>query len=251
VLDSTLKVLFCPDLHAPYHHTRAWDCFLDVAQRWMPDVCIVLGDFGDFASVSSYVRDPRTALPLHDEVAGMNAELDRLDRALKRAQCRTKFYLHGNHEQRLSAYTQRLAPELWPYVSVDDMLKLDKRRWKSLPYKSSLGFGKLRVSHDVGRAGINAARQSVQDVGKSIVIGHTHRLQVSYQGNQTGERHVGATLGWLGDPERIDYRHRDLVRRDWSHGFGFARFDASGNFWLVPVPIIGGRCVVEGEIYGK
>lgn len=247
---DTLKVLFVPDLHAPYHHAASWNCMLDVAEKWMPDVCVVLGDFGDFASVSTYIRDPRTALSLADEVVGINAELDRLDRALKRGRCRTKYFLLGNHEQRLAAYTQRLAPELWPYVGVEDMLKLDKRRWRVTQYKDSLPFGKLRISHDVGRAGVNAARQSVQDVAKSIVIGHTHRLQVHYQGNQTGERHVGASLGWLGDPERIDYRHRDLVRRDWQHGFGFARFNASGNFWLVPVPIIGGRCVVEGEVYG-
>lgn len=248
---GTLKTLILPDLHAPYHHEAAWACVLDVAEHWMPDVCIVLGDFGDFASVSSFVKDPRTSLSLADEVAGVNTELDRLDRALKRGRCRTKRFLLGNHEARLEAYTHRMAPELWPYVNVEDMLRLAKRRWDVTQYKDSYGIGKLRVSHDVGRAGINAARQSVQDVGKSIAFGHTHRLQVSYQGNQTGERHVGATFGWLGDPERIDYRHRDLVRRDWSHGFGTGRFDASGNFWLTAVPIIGGRAVVEGEAYGR
>lgn len=248
---ETLKMLLVPDCHIPYHHDAAWNCVLDVAEHWMPDVCVVLGDFGDFASVSSYVKDPRTARSLADEVEGVNAELDRLDRALKRGRCRTKFFLLGNHEARLASYTTKLAPELWPYVSVEDMLRLEKRRWRVTQYKASLGFGKLRLSHDVGRAGVNAARQSVQDVGKSIAFGHTHRLQVSYQGNQTGERHVGATFGWLGDPERIDYRHRDLVRRDWSHGFGTARFDGGGNFWLAPVPIVGGRAIVEGGVYGQ
>lgn len=248
-MSNSLKVLFCPDTHIPYHHEKSWQCFLAVAEGWRPDVCVVLGDFGDFASVSTYVKDPRTALSLADEVDGVNDALDSLDKALKRGGCKTKYYLLGNHEDRLFRYTQKLAPELWPYVSIADMLKLEKRRWREVPYKSSLGFGKLRVSHDVGRAGVNAARQSVQDVGKSIVIGHTHRLAIAYQGNQTGERHLGATLGWLGDPEAIDYRHRDLVRRDWQHGFGFARFDAMGNFWLTPVPIIGGKCIVEGVSY--
>ena len=105
------------------------------------------------------------------------------------------------------------------------------------------------MTHDVGRAGANAARQSLLDVGENIAFGHTHRIQVVYQGTVAGRRLVGATLGWLGDADAIDYRHRDSVRRDSAHGFGVAHMRADGVFWLQAVPIIEGACVVDGVEY--
>jgi len=251
VAADCFRLLILPDVHAPYHSARAWACVLDVAQRWHPDGCVQLGDFGSFDSVSSHDHDPKKVLPLEEETAGCNTALDQLDRALKRGGCvrGNRWMLEGNHETRIDRYCQRLAPELRFATDWREMLHLDRRGWRVLPYKESLAFGELRLTHDVGRAGVNAARQSLQDVGTNIVFGHTHRLQVVYQGTQAGKRHVGATLGWLGDPEAIDYRHRDLVRRDWQHGFGVAYFLASGEFWLQAVPIVGGRCVIDGVIY--
>lgn len=245
------RLLILPDVHAPYHHVPAWACVLDVAERWRPDGCIQLGDFGSFDSVSSHPHDPKRTLPLDQEVAGCNAALDQLGRALKRGGCvrSNRWILEGNHEVRIDRYAQNLAPELRPFIDWREMLHLDRRGWRVLPYKETLQFGELRLSHDFGRAGVNAARQALVDVGTNVVFGHTHRLQVIYQGTQAGKRHVGATLGWLGDAEAIDYRHRDLVRRDWQLGFGVAYFLASGEFWLQAVPIVGGRCVIDGVVY--
>lgn len=248
---NVFKLLILPDCHAPYHDRRAWTCALAVARGWGLDGCVQLGDFGSWDSVSSHPHDPKKTLPLDQEAAGCNAALDELDAALKAGGCArgNRWLLEGNHEVRVSRYVQSLAPELQPFIDWRDMLHLDRRGWKTLPYKESLLLGELRLSHDFGRAGVNAARASLIDVGANIVFGHTHRLQVMYQGQQCGKRRVGATLGWLGDAEAIDYRHRDLVRRDWQHGFGVAHFLASGEFWLQAVPIVGGRCVVDGRVY--
>lgn len=250
--ENTFRMLIVPDCHVPYHHAGAWACVLDVAKRWRPDACVQLGDFASFDSVSSHDHDPKKVRNLEEEVEGCNQALNQLDRALKAGGCsrHNKWFLEGNHCTRIDRYVLKLAPEVRPFIDWRDMLHLDQRGWRVLPYKESLALGELRLTHDVGRAGVNAARQSLQDVGTNIVFGHTHRLQVVYQGTQAGKRHVGATLGWLGDPEAIDYRHRDLVRRDWQHGFGVVYFLASGEFWLQAVPIVGGRCVIDGVIYG-
>lgn len=248
---DTLKALLIPDVHAPYHHAKAWSCTLEVVAGWRPDVIVQVGDFNSFDSVSSHDHDPRHVLTLEEELAGANAALDQLDRAARRGGVArgNKWMLEGNHETRLDRYALRLAPELRPFVDWRDALKLDRRGWRTLPYKSSLELGKLRITHDVGRAGVNAARQSLLDTGYNVAFGHTHRLQVVYQGQLSGERHVGATLGWLGDHNKIDYRHRDLVKRDWQHGLGVAHFLASGEFWLQAVPIVRGRCVIDGAVY--
>jgi predicted phosphodiesterase len=251
VSSETWKLLILPDVHTPYHHRRAWATALAVVRGWRPDAVVQLGDFSSFDSVSSHPQDPALVLPLDQEVAGANAALDELDAA-----CRdggvprdARWLLEGNHEVRVSRYAQRLAPELRPFIDWHDMLRLHQRGWQTRSYKESLRIGELTLTHDVGRAGVHAARQSLLDLGHNIAFGHTHRLQVVYQGQVSGKRHVGATLGWLGDPEAIDYRHADMVKRDWQHGFGVVHFVDGKLFWLTAVPIVDGTAVVDGVVY--
>jgi hypothetical protein len=243
------RVFILPDLHAPYHDKQAFACALRVIAGGGWDRVVCLGDFADFAAVSSHPKDPARLLPFDQEVTSVNRALDQLDGACKAGKVTSKDYVEGNHETRLARFVLKIAPELRTFVDWRDMLHLDKRRWTLTAYKESLQIGELRISHDFGRAGVNAAREACRDMGHSVAFGHTHRMQVHYQGQLDGSRHVGATLGWLGDPEAIDYRHKDAVRRDSIHGFGTVSLLDSGLFWLQAIPIINGRAVVDGEVY--
>jgi predicted phosphodiesterase len=243
------RYFLLPDTHAPYHHPVAFGCALRVVAAGGYDGVVCLGDFADFAAVSAHPKDPSRLLPFDAEVKGVNAALDQLDAACRAGGVREKLYLEGNHETRLARYVLAMAPELRTFVDWRDMLHLDKRRWQMTPYKESIQLGDLRLSHDFGRAGVNAARESCRDMGHSVAFGHTHRMQVHYQGQLDGGRHVGATLGWLGDPEAIDYRHKDAIRRDSIHGFGDVCVVDDNHFWLQAVPIVGGRAVVDGVVY--
>lgn len=247
-MSELTKILVCPDVHAPYHSEEAFDCFLRVAKGWKPDGCVVVGDFADFCEVSSHPKDPKRRIPFSLEVAGVNKALDRLDAALGR-NC-WGVYLQGNHETRLERFVADKAPVLHGVVkSWDELLKLQERGWEVIPYKESLEIGALRITHDIGRAGVNSARASLLDAGANIIFGHTHRLIVHYQGQLYGNPHVGLTCGWLGDPMAIDYRHRDAVRRDSIHGFSVVHMLDNGTFWAQAVPIIEGRAVVDGVLY--
>jgi predicted phosphodiesterase len=251
--EPTTRLFIIPDVHTPYHHVGAWRTTLSALRGFRPDFVVQLGDFSSFDSVSSHPQDPTLVLPLDKEIAGSNAALDELDLACRDAGTprNQRWLLEGNHETRVTRYVQKLAPELRPFIDWRDMLHLDRRGWQTIDYKRSLRIGKMLLTHDVGRAGVHAARQSLLDVGDNIVFGHTHRMQVVYQGQTTGDRHVGATLGWLGDPEAIDYRHADMVKRDWQHGFGVAHILDSGAFWLQAIPIVNGLAVVDGVVYGE
>lgn len=247
-MSKTTKILICPDLHAPYHSAEAFGCFLRVAKGWKPDGCVVLGDFADFCEVSSHPKDPKRRIPFMKEVDGANLALDQLDKALGRNCWGT--YLQGNHETRLERFVADKAPVLHGVVkSWDELLRLGERGWEVIPYKQSLELGSLRITHDVGRAGVNSARASMMDTGANILFGHTHRLITHYQGQLYGNPHVGMTCGWLGDPDAIDYRHRDSVRRDSIHGFSVIHMLDDGTFWAQAIPIIEGRAVVDGVIY--
>lgn len=247
-MSRTTKILICPDVHAPYHSRKAWACFLRVARGWKPDGCVALGDFGDFCEVSSHPKDPKKRIPFSREVAGVNTALDELDAALG-WNCWGEF-LQGNHETRLERYVADKAPVLDGIVrSWDELLRLQERGWNVVPYKESIQIGQLRLTHDVGRAGVNSARASLLDTGANIAFGHTHRLIAHYQGQLFGNPHVGITCGWLGDPMAIDYRHRDSVCRDSIHGFATVHMLKNGTFWITPVPIIEGQAVVDGVLY--
>lgn len=238
-----------PDVHAPYHDSRAFGCALAVIGSGAYDGVCCLGDFSDFNAVSSHPKSALVRLGWQEEVQGCNAALDRLDRACKAGGVKRKKFLEGNHETRLERLILAIKPELRTFNDWRDLLHMAKRRWQVTSYKESIWLGKLRLSHDFGRAGVNAAREACRDVGESVAFGHTHRLQVHYQGTVSGPRHVGATLGWLGDPEAIDYRHKDAVRRDSIHGFGTVDLLPSGEFWLQAVAIVDGRCIVDGTLF--
>ena len=208
----------------------------------------MLGDFADFCEVSSHPKDPKRRIPFSREVAGVNTALDQLDEALG-LDC-WGVYLQGNHETRLERFVADKAPVLdGIYRPWDELLRLAERGWEVVPYKESVQIGELRATHDVGRAGVNAARASLLDTGANILFGHTHRLVAHYQGQLWGNPHVGMTCGWLGDPLAIDYRHRDSVCRDSIHGFATVHMKDDGIFWATPTPIINGQAVVDGVLY--
>jgi hypothetical protein len=210
---------------------------------------VCLGDFADFNDVSAHPKSAAVRLGFNDELKAVSTALDELDAACKAGGVKRKLFLEGNHETRLERLILKMAPQLLGIVDWRHLLQMDQRRWQVTAYKESIWLGKLRLSHDFGRAGVNAAREACRDVGESVGFGHTHRLQVHYQGTVAGPRHVGATLGWGGDPEAIDYRHKDAVRRDSIHGFGTVDLLRDGQFWLNAIPVINGKAIVDGVFY--
>lgn len=239
------RVLIVPDTHVPYEDGRAWNLMLKCARDWKPDTIVILGDFGDFYSVSSHDKRPDRVRLLDDEVASINVRLTELD-GLNASE---KYFIAGNHEDRLERYLTQKAPELFNLVKVRDLFKLDSRGWKYTPYKQSLKLGKLNLTHDCGNAGGQAHTKALGTFQHNIVIGHTHRMSVAYEGNAAGESHVGAMFGWLGDVKGIDYMHQVQALRGWQLGFGVGWMEESGVVHLAPVPMVNYACVLEGKLY--
>ncbi len=242
------RVLIIPDSHVPYHDVRAWELLLRVAKDFKPQHTIVLGDFGDCYQVSSHDKDPKRATMMDEEVEAVNAELRRLEAAVKGSK---KVFIEGNHEFRVIRYLQQKAPELINIISIPKLFKLHEHGWKHVPYRSSHKHGHMYYTHDVGASGKGAAAKSATALGRNVVIGHVHRAEMVVQGTLDGERHVGFSFGWLGDKEQIDYMQRDKVSKDWTLGFGVGYFDTETQFTTMSfVPILPGyHCVLHGKKY--
>lgn len=240
---SLERILFIPDCHRPYHSKASWALMLRAAKKFKPHRIVVLGDFGDFYCTSQHTKNPNRARNLETEVDSCNEGLDELD-ALG---AKFKHFVQGNHEENLERYLANKAPELFNMVSIKKLFRLKERGWTYTPYRQALKIGKMNVTHETGSAGAAAHTKSMEAFQGNCVIGHTHRMSVSYAGNAKGETHVGAMFGWLGDPESAEYMH-NIQKRHWTHGFGLGWMEKSGIVHLQAVPIVKGRCLVNGEI---
>jgi len=240
------RVLIIPDCHIPYHNKKAWNLVLKVAKKWNPDVCVVLGDWVDFYSVSSHQKTLERR-NFKQEISLANKEMDKLDKALGNST--KKVYIAGNHENRLERYLMDKAPDLLDFVKPEELLKLGVRNWEYVSYRRDFKIGNLYLTHDIGHAGKNAAFRAADVYQANIVTGHTHRMIYVAQGNIKGRIFISTSFGWLGDWKQAEYMHRAKSVTDWTLGFGVAYIENDGTSHIRPIPIIKGKCVVDGKIY--
>ncbi len=238
-------VLIVPDVHIPYNDPRAWSLLLKVGKAFKPTYIIVLGDFGDFYAVSDFTKDPNRATQLDVEIQSCNEHLYQLD-ALG---AKHKYFIAGNHCNRLERYLRTKAPELFTMVKVEQLFKLKARGWNYTPYREDVKIGLVYFTHDIGQTGRTAAYKTLDVYQHSIVTGHTHRLIYVVEGNATGAAILSTQFGWLGDVKQVDYMHRIKASKDWALGFGVGYLRTNGIMHLSPVPIVDYTVVVNGELY--
>lgn len=240
------RILFIPDCHIPYNDKLMWKLLMKVAGEFQPEILVILGDFADFYAVSDHDKNPNRVRQLEFEAVAVNKHLDELDRLRS---VKSKIFVKGNHEWRLERYLMRRAPELFNLVSVDELFHLRHRGWNVVNYMDDAKLGKLYVTHDTGRTGKYAHIASQADYETNCVIGHTHHMGFVIANNAQGKPHVGASFGWLGDFEKIDYMHRAKARRAWAHGMGIGYLEpSSGSVFLTPLPVVLNSVCLEGSL---
>jgi predicted phosphodiesterase len=238
------KLLFVPDSHVPYEDKKAFNLLLKAGAAFKPDRIIIIGDFADFYAVSSHSKNPNRRHDIQWEIEQVKARL----KDLGRLGASRKYYVAGNHEDRLSRYLMDKAPALFNSVKIPEILNLREMGWEYTEYKDSLALGKLNITHDTGNCGPYAHYRAQEVFQGNVVIGHTHRLGYAVVGNAKGKPHVGAMLGWLGDFNQVDYMHKVQALRSWAHGFGIGYMEPNGIVHVQPVPIVEGKVIIEGKL---
>ncbi len=232
--------LIVPDVHVPYHDKRAWKLLLHVAQELQPQIIITLGDFIDCKSVTGHGLKPKErALLLVDELHAGKRALEALYECAPKAR---KYFIEGNHENRIARYLEKNAPALEGMFSLREELGINSNY---IPYGDYLRIDRMHFTHDLGKAGPTAHRSAREEVGGNVVIGHTHRMGIEYGPKITGT-HVSANFGWLGGPEAdVDYNKRLRQACSTVLGFGIGfRCTVSKLWWLNAIPIIKNKCIV-------
>lgn len=239
-------VFALPDVHIPYHDERALQCALNLGsvylQQFAPERRIVLinGDLVDFYEVSAHRQVPGRGKATMYEIEQANHWLDGIERLFSGARV---VFTEGNHESRFTRYILDRAPKLFGMLSVDKLLRISERGWQFVPYMAQHAFiGDCLVSHEIGYCGKYALNHTSTSSKSKTITGHTHRAGLVCGGDVHGEPQWSASFGWLGLVDNIDYKHRAMALREWSHGCGTAYVDHNGRMHVPAIHTIRDGC---------
>lgn len=235
------------DIHAPLENKRSLDVILNVCSDLKPSGLIQMGDFGDVGLLSSHTKAKPSEKSLRQEQQGVV----RVRKAFDDVGFSWKKITLGNHEDRIPRYLMSKAPELFEFLDPDKLFGFSENGWEVTPFKAHTTIGKMTFTHciDPSMTGINAVRQSGFLAGKSIVIGHVHRMQLEYFGKITGKHFVAHCPGWVGSDKAAEYLSKAKIWSQWQQGFTLGYVEGDGVVHLHPVPIVNGRAVVNGKAY--
>lgn len=239
------RILFIPDTHAPYHNKCAFDLVIKAAKSFKPTTIVIMGDFADFYSVSSFNKNPKRKLQMEYEINETNTLLDKLD-SLK---AKKKIYVAGNHEHRLERFMWSQAPALDGLIDIRSIFKLKERGYTYVPYRDHYKLGKVYITHDIGATSRNSAHKVIDTYQHSAVTGHTHRIMYAVEADGLGEPILSAQFGWLGDIKQVDYAHKIIATKAYVLGFGVGWMDKEGIVYVQPVPIVHNKCCIGGKVF--
>lgn len=244
---SWTRYLVLNDLHGPYADQQLLALVLRFAQQLRPaiDSVVLLGDIADCGSVSRFPGEPKDP-----RLSRLQTELD-FDRALLR-RIRSLFprqrmwWFLGNHEHRLEKYLLQKAPALYGMFDIGCLAK--DLGMTVVPYRGLRAIGHLTLLHGetIRAHSAYTARAVYDQLGTSVMFGHTHRGGSYYRTDA-----LGVTRGaW----ENFCCCKFDLpyltTPPNWQQGFSLVDVDEGkrGRFHVTPIPVVqhefmyGGQC---------
>ena len=109
-------------------------------------------------------------------------------------------------------------------------------------------LGNMRFTHGMWTSKYHANKH-LQEIGKNVCYGHTHKTQTQFQNQALAEPIMAYGLGTLGDKSPGYMRNRPS---NWINQFAvFYHEPKTGKFNLYPINIIKGEFIWNGKIYGK
>ncbi len=255
---SAKKILVIPDLHITYKGSpeggvdeKALKVLFKSIPIIKPDEVILIGDVGEWESVSRfrYVNKKRPPLeyqlPLIDkEAKAVNKFLDDLQGTL--AKCgttlRTITIVEGNHEVWLRNFCNEY-PYLKDQYLPENLLQTKPREIKYIPYGEYIRRGKLWLYHGGHYSGVNHTRAHALNLGASVMYGHVHDYQIHKVQHLDGV-HGAWSIGCLCKMNKPFLKGRPT---NWSHNFAVVHVEGGGDFSVDVIDILNGRAWVWGE----
>lgn len=246
-VEGVSRVVILSDMQIPYEDGQAVDQALQVIDSINADLVILNGDIDDCYAISDFDKDPdkaQAAIP--ETVRRVQALLDCLEG-------RRVIWLDGNHEDRwrrllwggsptgllmLREYAKAAGIDIDlvnPRLSFEKLHNLTERGILHYPYSHRLYLAEnnLVVTHGkyVSRHSGQSAKRTMEWLGRSCVVGHTHRMGnhlVTQDGVMYGAWENGCLCQL--EPEYDD-------APNWQQGFSVVKVNGP-EFHVIQVPII-------------
>lgn len=245
-----------PDLQIPYHDRKALKALIGYIGDTQPDEVVMIGDVLDFPQPSRWNKDTRGEFEgsIYQDVALAKRQLFEPLRAVYDG----PVYVHeGNHDERPRVYLDKYSPALSGTHAFDlDVLcdfaeygiKMADQFHEVAPgWVSTHGHvGGIRVNQIAGNTAMGAAKK----FGKSVIMGHTHRLGIishtTGYGGKVQQTLTGVEVGNLMDQKLAGYLKGGTA--NWQRGFAELEIDGRTVTPSI-VPITGNRFAVDGKTW--
>jgi len=261
--DSRL-IVFVGDQQAPFHDKKLHETFLSFLAEEKPEEGILIGDTMDFPVISRHPSEPHTAATTQECID--SAYLIIRD-YVQSSEGTYWTKLAGNHDERIRRTIIDNVPDLYDLKRADEdtsifdvgyLLRLDELGVEFINPEGSYKHSQVNVSPNlaarhgwVARKGSGASALATLDhLGYSIVVGHTHRQsrvhKTSYNidGKPTTLTAVetGCMCSIVGG---LGY----AVNPDWQQGFATANVFGDGSFTIDLATFVDNKLYWRGKRY--
>jgi hypothetical protein len=210
----------------------------------------LIGDTLDLNSLSAHEPNkvPLEGITLGYEYKEGNRYLDSFDKVLPNNIEKT--YIWGNHEDRWRRHISDINNSKYASAlpSPTEALSLEERGYKVYDnWKEDYHLlGKhLQLIHGEFCTRY-PARTHMDRMKTSVMFAHTHRIDISYDGEK-----AGFNIGWGGDPEAPAFSYVSrLTKMNWINGFALVHIDENGNFFTQVMPVYHNKFWYNGVAYG-
>jgi hypothetical protein len=267
--DDAELVVFFGDQHCPHHDPVLHEAACAWLRKNKPARGVLLGDLLDFDAVSRHRSNPEWATTMQDCVDSAYSVL----RGFVQASPGTRWQMvSGNHEDRLrNAIIDQLRGVYGltratgvdesrgdAVLSVKHLLRLDELGVEWVGGEGEYSHQQIKVSPQlaarhgwIARKGSgSSARATLEHLGYSCVIGHTHRQsRVFHTAHDIDGRAIQLEGVEAGTMARTDGGLGYAVQPDWQQGFATARIWPDGFFSCDLAKFDGGSLVWANQRY--
>jgi hypothetical protein len=246
--------LLLSDIQFPYHDRKAIDAVIRFVRDFKPDELNCVGDEMDSPQPSQWTKGKagEYAGTFHRDRLGVHQMMAAFRDALGDKPFRVS---RSNHGDRVEKYVAQYAPALGslPELKIDALLGYAEIgiEYHRKPFAIAPGWVMMHgdesgLSQIAGTTALRLAKK----VGKSVAIGHTHRMCIQPESvgvNGNVKTIYGFEVGHLMDVRKAGYL--GFGAANWQKGFGLLYVDGK-NVTPVAVPIqADGSFSVEGKVW--
>lgn len=253
--DKIVKTVVYGDNHAPFMHKGSHEAIYQFSKDKQPDNIVHIGDCLDLYAISRWAVDDYRGQVDQPVKKAFQQLGEHFNRVFKISPSARVYWVLGNHDERLDKFTRK--NPAWSGIT-DDILGLlecvgkcrqaDKIKIIDIQLPTDdFTIGKMHFCHGYYTNKYCAAKH-VEEYEDNVCHGHSHTMQM-YSKARKGIPRAGFSIGHLMDDEGMRYVKGKPTRA--VRGFGYMEhIEPSGQFTFHLLPIVNGKFIFDGVVYG-